>query len=85
MGCRLWGRTESDTTETTELQQQQRSFNLFKRCAQVVCKYYVILYMGLEHCHTIHRGLGTVYNLVDYVYMYKYALCISRNKLSIKV
>ena len=24
MGCRLWGRTESDTTETTEQQQQQQ-------------------------------------------------------------
>ena len=25
MGCRLWGRTESDTTEATEQQQQQAS------------------------------------------------------------
>ena len=24
MGCRLWGRTESDTTEATEQQQQQQ-------------------------------------------------------------
>ena len=23
MGCRLWGRTESDTTEVTQQQQQQ--------------------------------------------------------------
>ena len=24
MGCRLWGRTESDTTEATQQQQQQQ-------------------------------------------------------------
>ena len=24
LGCRLWGRTESDTTETTQQQQQQQ-------------------------------------------------------------
>ena len=24
MGCRLWGRTESDTTEVTQQQQQQQ-------------------------------------------------------------
>ena len=29
LGCRLWGRTESDTTEATWQQQQQRLFNLF--------------------------------------------------------
>ena len=28
VGCRLWGRTESDTTEATQQQQQQRSFSL---------------------------------------------------------
>ena len=26
VGCRLWGRTESDTTEVTEQQQQQHRF-----------------------------------------------------------
>ena len=28
MGCRLWGRTESDTTEVTQQQQQQQSYYL---------------------------------------------------------
>ena len=28
MGCRLWGRTESDTTEVTHQQQQQQSYYL---------------------------------------------------------
>ena len=27
MGCRLWGQTESDTTEATEQQQQQNTFS----------------------------------------------------------
>ena len=27
VGCRLWGRTESDTTEATERQQQQQEKN----------------------------------------------------------
>ena len=26
VGCRLWGRTESDTTEATQQRQQQRGF-----------------------------------------------------------
>ena len=28
-GCRLWGRTESDTTEATQQQQQANKQNLF--------------------------------------------------------
>ena len=28
VGCRLWGRTESDTTEVTQQQQQQRALYL---------------------------------------------------------
>ena len=39
MGCRLWGRTESDTTEATQQQQQQRS--------QHVCSVPVLL--GVIH------------------------------------
>ena len=27
VGCRLWGQTESDTTEETEQQQQQNTFS----------------------------------------------------------
>ena len=27
MGCRLWGRTESDTTKMTQQQQQQQLFS----------------------------------------------------------
>ena len=31
MGCRLWGRTESDTTEVTQQQQQQQFALIIKR------------------------------------------------------
>ena len=34
VGCRLWGRTESDTTEMTQQQQQQPLFSLV---AVLVC------------------------------------------------
>ena len=48
MGCRLWGRTESDTTEATQQQQQQQlhgvsgsrvARHIDRRCigARVVC------------------------------------------------
>ena len=30
MGCHLWGRTESDTTEATQQQQQQSFYRLFR-------------------------------------------------------
>ena len=29
VGCRLWGRTESDTTEAMQQQQQQQHFTVF--------------------------------------------------------
>ena len=31
MGCRVWGRTESDTTEETQQQQQQQQYLLLLR------------------------------------------------------
>ena len=34
VGCRLWGRTESDTTKATQ-QQQQQQFHLFKNFPQL--------------------------------------------------
>ena len=35
MGCRLWGRTESDTTEATQQQQQQQQQCTFVRMAKI--------------------------------------------------
>ena len=31
MGCRLWGRTESDTTEVTQQQQQQQFLTIAEK------------------------------------------------------
>ena len=36
MGCRLWGRTESDTTEATQHQQQQQGSKWASLVAQMV-------------------------------------------------
>ena len=41
MGCRLWGRTESDTTEATQQQQQQQQIT-HKHAHR---KYLVLFYM----------------------------------------
>ena len=38
VGCHLWGRTESDTTEVTQ-QQQQSIFN-FSNCVDSVCLFF---------------------------------------------
>ena len=45
VGCRLWGRTESDTTETT-LQQQQQDFimNDFNEAVDVFQEFPCFLY-----------------------------------------
>ena len=32
VGCRLWGRTESDTTEVTSQQQQQQKIAILTHC-----------------------------------------------------
>ena len=37
MGCRLWGRTESDTIEATEQQQQQESDYVFSGNLIITC------------------------------------------------
>ena len=36
MGCRLWGRTESDTTEVTKQQQQQQKSHIAKYTKQEI-------------------------------------------------
>ena len=48
MGCRLWGRTESDTTEVTyqQQQQQQQLFPIFSPSAAAAPK-------SLQSCLTL--------------------------------
>ena len=45
VGCRLWGRTESDTTEATEQQQQQC---IIYKCMCVCVCVCVCVYISLE-------------------------------------
>ena len=45
VGCRLWGRTESDTTEATRQQQQQP----FLRLSSIPLYTYHILRCGITH------------------------------------
>ena len=45
VGCRLWGRTESDTTEATQQQQQQQGYTLFAVCGLLI----VVVSFVVEH------------------------------------
>ena len=40
MGCRLWGHTETDTTEATERQQQQNLLGKYPKIAPWKKSYY---------------------------------------------
>ena len=54
MGCRLWGRTELDTTEVTQQQQQQQLLSL-------CCQYMKVITTMIQHCSlhsTSHPGLN---------------------------
>ena len=46
MGCRLWGRTELDTTEVTQQQQQQQQCYKKKGCGQTL---YCLSHQGSPH------------------------------------
>ena len=50
VGCRLWGRTESDTTEATQQQQQQHTYLVYAYLVLTVC---LILFTQLCFLHLI--------------------------------
>ena len=50
VGCHLWGRTESDTTEVTQQQQQSISSRLF----------ILLAYSIAQHSYHAHDNLGTL-------------------------
>ena len=43
MGCRLWGRTESDTTEATEQQQQEQ----YRLISPFLLAFYIMCFLSL--------------------------------------
>ena len=51
VGCRLWGRTDSDTTEATQQQQQQGSGGDFEEVM-----FYIILFV-LYACNNFSFGM----------------------------
>ena len=51
VGCPLWGRTESDTTEATQQQQQQQNFIHF-----------VVQQKLIQHCKAIILHLKRIKN-----------------------
>ena len=65
VGCRLWGRTESDTTEATQQRQQQQNFKAFKqqtrwktalRTAENICKWSNYQGINLQNTQTAHAA-----------------------------
>ena len=56
VGCRLWGRTESDTTEAT--QQQQQHFQFYKRENNISLSF-IYLSCCFEECHLFAINLFT--------------------------
>ena len=42
VGCRLWGRTESDSTEATQQQQQQRNNVLVQNWERSMLRLYIV-------------------------------------------
>ena len=53
VGCRLWGRTESDTTEATQQQQQQRGFGVLILCTQFPGTIQMPLVIALKNALTL--------------------------------
>ena len=60
VGCRLWGRTESDTTEATQ-QQQQHALVLchsFKSCAQPLSVLFHALFLSPVLAHNVAAAIS---------------------------
>ena len=55
VGCRLWGRTESDMTEVTQQQQQQDAFNAMVICLDLMLQlmYIALGAQSLQSCSTL--------------------------------
>ena len=62
VGCRLWGRTESDTTEGTQQQQQQDTWILYD--GALLCPLETQVYMAvwnhlMSNYEKMHNELAT--------------------------
>ena len=60
VGCRLWGRIESDMNEATEQQQQQQQQAAGTMPANVICLKIVALFLFLYSSPTLfHRAVNS--------------------------
>ena len=65
MGCRLWGRTESDTTEATQQQQDCQSFSSKKKAS-----------FNFMAAVTVHSGFGVQENeICNYFHFFFPSIC----------
>ena len=70
VGCRLWGRTESDTTEATQQQQQRQQQQQQQQQQQYDCSLlgFPVLYHLLEfaqtHVHWVNDAIQTSHSLL---------------------
>ena len=67
MGCRLWGRTESDTTEATQQQQHSHYIIPVRKLNPYFCFYwafslYLTLYMLLMHSLPVPSSSDSYYS-----------------------
>ena len=81
MGCHLWGRTESDTTEATwQQQQQQQQQESFIYSEYNVYLFYILYYISehnyILYLYCIQTSIHICMHTHEYAYVYIY-VCVS--------
>ena len=59
VGCRLWGRTESDTTEVTQQQQQQQRTSLVAQTVKHLCTMWETRVRSLGREDPLEKDMAT--------------------------
>ena len=77
LGCRLWGRTESDMTEATQQQQQQQQ--------QDINKYMLWIYSCRDKCYFIENWFESSYSSLLALFIELFFQNIFKNKIYFKV
>ena len=86
VGCRLWGHTESDTTEATQQQQQQHSFLLYSKGLQLCIYIYICfnflkvnLYQGVNQAKLLSTTHFTYHCINITLYHHLYYCIVAYN------
>ena len=86
VGCRLWGRTESDTTEVTQQQQQQGIYQNFKLNQMIIKPWLSIrLYFLLNIKDYFSLGVFSMHFLVNILLCAKQFKNIGSSKVYVQV